>query len=311
MEKKIITVNGGVISIDDITLNIGPGCLLQDTEMTLIKDDHNLAFKSLVDLRLVDTIPRVIELLPDGIKFSKPAILTFKFETIPSDSDLFILHGSYSTKYQRTVWKVTTNDIELKTEEGVVDMKINGFCFYSYIMAKRGKLARILSHLNHSFTCCAYVFYRRKPPMATIDISVALISNFVDEEEKGNFKQMLDHVQEGYIKGEKGMAKRVHTDRSLEVSLDFPEFECAPYSFKVDQPELDSVGFVIDHFKGTAIQSPACGILKISEVDRSAENITLWKLNVCEEEEIKIEEVEGTLYAVYLFKAVIFFDVEM
>ena len=79
MEKKLITVNGGVISIDDITLNIDPGCLLQDTEMTLIKDDHNLAFKSLVDLRLVDTIPRVIELLPDGIKFSKPAILTFKF----------------------------------------------------------------------------------------------------------------------------------------------------------------------------------------------------------------------------------------
>ena len=230
MEKKLITVNGGVISIDDITLNIGPGCLLQDTEITLIKDDHNLAFKSLVDLRLVDTIPRVIELLPDGIKFSKPAILTFQFETIPSDSDLFILHGSYSTKYQRTVWEVVTNDIEERTAKGVVNMKIHGFCFYSYIMAKRGKLARILSHLNHSFT------------------------------------------------------------------LDFPEFECAPYSFKVDQPELDSVGFVIDHFKGTAVQSPACCILKISEVRRSAGNKTLWELDVCEEEKIKPKKAEGTLY---------------
>ena len=286
MEKKIITVNGGVLSIDDITLSVGPGCLLQDTEMTMIKDDNNFDFKSLVDLGLVDTIPRVVEFLPDGLKFSKPAILTFKFETISPDSELFILHGSYNTKYQRTVWKVVTNNIKLRTEEGVVDIKIDGFCFYSYIMAKRWELARILSHLNHSFTCCAYVFYRRKPAMDSIDISVVLISNFVDEKEKGNFKQLLDHVQEGYIKGDKGMAKRVHTNRRLEMNLNFPEFEFAPFSFKVDQPELDSVGFVIDHFKGTAIQSPAHGNVNISEVDGSVENLTLWTLDVCEEKGI-------------------------
>ena len=293
MEKKIISVNGGVLSIDDITLNIGPGCLLQDTEMTLIKDDHNFDFKSLVDLGLVNNVLRVFELLPDGIKFSKPAILTFKFETIPPVSDLFILHGSYNTECQRTVWKVVTNEIKLRTEEGVVDIKIDGFCFYSYIMAKRGKLARILSHLNHSFACCAYVFYRRKPAMNTIDISVALISDFVDEEEKGNFKQMLDHEKEGYIKGDKGMAKRVHTNRRLEMSLNFPEFEFAPFSFKVDQPELDSVGFVIDRFKGTAIQSPARGNVNISEVDSGVENLALWTLDVCEEKEIRKPVTEG------------------
>ena len=297
LKKKIITSNGGLINIDDITLNIGPGCLFKNAEITLIKDDHNFAFKSLVDLGLVDTIPRVVEFLPDGLKFSKPALLTIKFETVSPDCELFILHGSYNREYQRTVWEVVTNDIEERTVKGVVNMKVNGFCFYCYIMAKRGELARILSHLNHSFTCCSYVFYRRRPPLATIDISVVLVSEFVDEGKTGKFKQLLDHLKEGYTQGEKGMSKRVHTDRGLEVSLDFPEFECAPYSFKVDQPELDSVGFVIDHFKGTAFQSPACGILKISEVDGSAGNKILWKLNVCKEEEIKAEEPKGTLYA--------------
>ena len=296
MKKKITAVNGDVISIDDITLSIGPGCLLQDTEITMIKDDHNFTFKSLVDLGLVDTIPRVVEFFPDGLKFLKPAFLTFTFKTIPPDSELFILHGSYNREYQRTVWEVVTNDIEERTGEGVANMKIHGFCFYSYIMAKRGKLARILSHLNQSFSCSAYLFYRRKPPIATIDISVVLVSDFVDEEKKGNFKQLLDHLKAGYIQGEKGMSKRVRTDRSLEMSLDFAEFECTPFSLKVDLPELDSVGFVTDHFKGSAIRKPACGILKISEVGRNAENITLWKLNVCEEEEIKIEKSEGTLY---------------
>ena len=261
--------------------------------MTLIIDDHNFAFKSLIDLDLVDTIPRVVEFLPDGIKFLKPAILTFKFETVSPDSGLFILHGSFDCEKQRTVWEVVTNDIEERTAEGVVDIKIDGFCFYSYIMAKGGKLARILSHLNHSFTCCAYMFYRRKPAMDTIDISVALISDFIDEEEKGNFKQMLDHQKEGYVKGEKGMAKRVHTDRRLEMSLNFPEFEFAPFSFKVDQPELDSVGFVIDRFKGTAIQSPARGNVNISEVDSGVENLALWTLDVCEEKEIRKPVREG------------------
>ena len=296
LKKKIITSNGGSINIDDITLNIGPGCLLKNAEITLIKDDHNFAFKSLVDLSLVDTIPRVVEFLPDGLKFSKPALLTIKFETVSPDCELFVLHGSYNRDYQRTVWEVVTNDIEERTAEGVVNMRINGFCFYSYIMAKRGELARILSHLNHSFTCCAYVFYRRKPPMATLDISVVLVSEFVDGGKTGKSKQLLDHLKEGYTQGEKGMSKRVHTDRSLEVSLDFPELECAPYSFKVDQAELDSIGFVIDHFKGTAITKPACGVVKISEIHRSAGNKTLWKLNVSEEEEIKIEEVQGNLY---------------
>ena len=290
LKRKIITSNGGVINIDDVTLNIGPGCLLKNVEVTLIKDDNNFAFTSLVDLGLVDSDPRVVEFLPDGLKFSKPALLTIKFEIVSPDCELFVLHGSYNREYQRTVWEVVTDDIEERTAKGVVNMKINGFRFYSYIMAKRGELVRILSHLNHSFTCCAYVFYRRRPQMATIDISVVLVSEFVDEGKTGKFKQLLDHLKEGYTQGEKGTAKRVHTDRGLEVSLDFPEFECTPYSFKVDQAELDSVGFVVDHFKGTAIRKPPCGIVKISEVDRGAGNEILWKLNV-------FEKAEGTLFA--------------
>ena len=289
METKIVTVNGGVLSIDDITLSVGPGCLLQDTEMTMIKDDNNFDFKSLVDLGLVDNIPRVVGLLPDGIKFSKPAILTFKFETIPPDSDLFILHGSYNRDNQRTIWEVMTNDIEERTAEGVVDIKINSFCFYSYIMARHGKLARILSNLNHSFTCCAYLFYRRRPPMDTIDISVVLVSDFVEKENDGNFKQLIDHKEEGYIKAGRGLGTHVHTNRRLQVSLHFPDYKCNPFQFKISKSELDKYGFLVNHFKSIAIKSPARGKVKLSEVKRKK---ILWDVDVYEEEDVTKKKKE-------------------
>ena len=79
--KKLITVDGGVMEIDGITLEFGPGCLAENTEITLIKDDRNFAFKSLRKLGLVNDVPRVIEFLPDGLKFLKPACLTVRFET--------------------------------------------------------------------------------------------------------------------------------------------------------------------------------------------------------------------------------------
>ena len=283
VKKKIIAINGGIITIDGITLNIGPGCLLEDTEITLIKDDNNLGFKSLVDLGLVDTIPRVVEFLPDGLKFLKPASLTFTLERVSPDSEPFILHGSYNRDNQRTIWEVMTNEIEERTAEGVVDIKINSFCFYSYIMARHGKLARSLSHLNHSFSCCAYVFYRRKPPMDTIDISVVLISDFVDEETDGNFKQLVDHKKEGYIKAEKGLGTHINTNRHLQVSLhDFPGYECNPFQFKIRESELDKGGFLVNHFKGIAIKSPARGKVKLSEVKRKK---ILWDVDVYEEED--------------------------
>ncbi len=289
----MMTVDGGIIQIHDIILNVGPGCLAKDTEITLIKDDQNFAFKSLLDLGLVDSAPRVVEFLPDGLKFLKPADLTIRYETPASDSELCVLHGSFNRDYQRTVWELVTNDIEENNAEGIVNMKINGFCFYSYIFAKRGKLAQILSHLNHSFTCRAYALYRRIPSMDMIDISVVLLSQFVGDKEE-DIEQLQDHFNEGYVKGEKGMLKRVHTDRSFEMSLDFPGVEKTAFAFKVDQAELDSVGFVIDHFKGIPAKSPANGIVKISKVHRSAESKLLWTLRIREmEEEIKMELLPG------------------
>lgn len=290
--KKSITTGGGVIKKDDIILKIGAGCLAKDTEITLIQDDQNSAFKALLDLGLVDAAPRVVEFLPDGLKFLKPADLTIRFEKTASDSELSILHGSYNCDYQGIVWQLVTNAIEDNSAEGVVNMKIYGFCFYSYILAKRGRLARILSHLNHSFTCCAYAFYRR-PSMDTIDISVVMLSEFVDEKKKEDIKQLKDHFEEGYAKGDKGMGKRVHTKRPLEICLDFPGVESIAFPFKVDQPELDKDGFVIDHFKGIAIKSPACGAVKISEADRSVENEFVWRMNICEGD--KVKKVQGIL----------------
>jgi hypothetical protein len=129
-----------------------------------------------------------------------------------------------------------------------------------------------------------------------IDISVVILSEFVDENEEADIKQLKDHLKAGYVKGEKGMLKRVYTDRRLEMSLHFPGVENTPFAFVVDQPQLDSVGFVIDHFKGIAVKSPVSGKVKISEVDRNIENESLWRISICEmEEEIKVEVAEGKL----------------
>ena len=296
--KKIITRGGGEIKIDDITLNIGAGCLAKDTEITLIKDDQNFAFKSLHDLGLVDAAPRVVEFLPDGLKFSKPADLTVRFEKTISNSEIFILHGSCNHDYQRTVWELVTNDIEDSKAEGVVNMKINGFCFYSYLMAGRGRIARILSHLNNSFSCCAYALYRRLPSMDTIDISVVFVSKFVDSDIDADNKQLRIHFEAGYVKGEKGALKIVNTVRRLEMSLQFPGVPTTPISFEVNKTELDDHGFVVDNFKGIAVKSLASGMVKISEVHPSAENELLWLLNVREniQEQIKVERAKGTFY---------------
>ncbi|XP_028411852.1 uncharacterized protein LOC114534589 [Dendronephthya gigantea] len=287
--KKLITTEGGVTKIADISLDVGPGCLENDTEITLIRDDQNFAFQSLLKLGLVDDTPRVVEFLPDGLKFLKPALLKIKCEKSDPESELFVLHGSYNPDYQRTVWELVTNDLEENSIDGVVSMKINGFCFYSYILARRGKIARILSHLNHSFTCRAYSFYRRAS-VDSMDISVVIVSEFVDKKAQERIDQLQTHQEEGYTKGEKGKLKRVHTDRGLEMSLNFPGLISSPFPFKIDQPQLDSVGFVVEQFKVTPITSPANGTVDIKELHRNAANKLLWNLNIREmEKEIKKE----------------------
>ena len=59
--------------------------------------------------------------------------------------------------------------------------------------------------------------------------------------------------------------------------------------FHVDQTQLDSIGYVIDHFKGVPIKYPARGTVTISEVcameSSTAENGLPWVLNIVEEEQ--------------------------
>ena len=264
----------------------------------MIKDCQSIAqVKSLFDLGLVDAPPKVVQFLPTGLKFLKPADLTVRFEKTVSDSECFTLHGFHNDIYQRIVWELVNNVIEEHNVEGVGHVKINSFCFFMFILARRGKLAQILSHLNHSFTCRAYVLYRRPPSMDTIDISVVMLSEFLDEVKESDIKQLKDHFEAGFVQGEKGMLKRVHTRRhDLELCLNFPGIDNTPFYFKVDQPQLDSVGFVIDHFKKIAVKSPAIGTVKISNIRRNVENESLWELNVCEmEERIQSELVIGNL----------------
>ena len=295
---KRFTVEGGIIGIDDVILKAGEGCLAEDTKI-LVENDYQYddVSKSLLELDLVDVTPRVVKFSPDGLKFLKPVDITVKFEKLASYSRRFMLHGFYNPIYDTIIWELVTNGVEENDEEGVIHAKINSFCFYMFILSTRGRLARILSHLNHSFTCRAYVLHRRVPSMGTLDISVVLLSEFLHEDQENDIEQLRDHFREGFAKGEKGMLKRVHTRHRLEMCLQFREINKPPYPFQIDQPQLDSVGFVIDHFKGIAIESPAIGSVKISEMQNRDENESLWILNVREEnEKVKSEQAQGSLH---------------
>ena len=277
---EIDSAHGGVIKLDNITLTIGAECLAQDTNIT-IKYCQNFSFKTHLDLGLVYAAPRVYEFSPNGLKFVKPADLTFKVGNDTSGCEPYILHGFRNPENQRIVWELVTDGVEVNNARKFVNVKINSFSFFTYILSKRGKLARLMSHLTRRFTCRAYVFYRRLLPMETIDISVVLVSKFVDEK-KEEIEQLKHHLEGGYIEGEKGKLMGVDTHCNLEMRLDFPGIESPGYLFKVDLSQLDSVGFVVDHFEGTALVNTASGSVKIYESNRN-ENKLLWKLKVHEQ----------------------------
>ncbi|XP_028404412.1 uncharacterized protein LOC114527037 [Dendronephthya gigantea] len=290
LAKKLITTDGGVIKLKDVILRINAGCLDEDTEITLRIDDQRVDRKSLFDLGLIKGASNVVEFLPNGLKFLKPADLMFKHERTVSDIELFILRGSYNCNYWRTVWELVAGDIAENTKEGFVNAKIEGFSFYFFISATRGMLASLLSHLNYSFSCYAYALYRRKPAHnELIDILVVLVSEFVDDKGEENIKQLKDLYQAKYIKSEKGTAKRLGTDRRLQMCLDFQEYKGGPFSFFVDQGQLDSIGYVIDHFKGVPIKYPAKGTITIHEVlseeNSAAESGLPWVLRIDEEQQ--------------------------
>ena len=104
-----------------------------------------------------------------------------------------------------------------------------------------------------------------------------MISEFVESEEK-DIKQFKDHFEMGFEKGQKGMLKRVHTDRILVMSLVIPGVETMSHSFLVDQSRLDSVGFVVDYFRGIAIEGQEKGTIMISEAREGSD--FLWYMDV-------------------------------
>ena len=258
-----------------------------------------------MDIGLIDTVPKVVKFLPSGLTFLKPADVAIRFErkaTIP-DSEHFILHGSYNHTYKKTVWELVTSGIEKNNEEGVINIKITHFSFYTYILTRHREIERFMAHLTGNFTCRAYSFYHRMPSEDTIDISIVLVSKFVfekkeepikqsndknkaenefvNEKKDKDIQQLHDHIEGDYVKGQKGPLKPVDTNRPLELILDFPRINRTPFSFKVDLIQLDSVGFVLDHFKGIIIKKPARGTVEIRYKEC---NEPLWKLNICEED---------------------------
>ena len=283
------SAHGRVIEFDDITLVIGAGCLVQDTKIT-IEYCQTFIFRPLLDLGLIVAAPRVYEFSPKGLKFLKPADLKFKVRKATSGHELFILHGFRNPDNQRIDWDLVTDGVEINSARELVNVKINGFSIFTYILAKGGELTRILSHLTCRFTCRAYVLYRRPPSAETIDISVVLVSEFVDEKE---IVQLNNHLQGGYVEGEKGKWNAVNTFCNLAVRLDFPGIESTECLFKVDLSLLDSVGFVID-FKGTTLVNPASGSVEIYE-SNSDENKLLWKLTIHEGKTAQ-DNLESTLF---------------
>ncbi|XP_046864982.1 uncharacterized protein LOC124459564 [Xenia sp. Carnegie-2017] len=147
--------------------------------------------------------------------------------------------------------------------------------------------ARLLSHLNHSFDARAYVLYRRLPEMNTLDISVIFISEFVDKKNEKGIVQLAYHCKENFHIGERGMLKRVKTRRTYKICLDFPGREKTFENFKMDEPQLDSSGFVVDCFKGLVMNFPAKGYVNISEINpNDGSEKLIWKLNVCEDDKM-------------------------
>ena len=265
-----------VIKFHDITLTIAETDYLALDKESTIKFCPNVCFESLRVLGVIDAAPQIYEISPTGLEFLKPAKLTIRIKEAIPGKEPFILRGYRHC--QRIAWELVTNGV--KTNKAKLKI-VNTFSLYTYIFAKRETLARILSHINNSFCCRAYVFYRRSDLMETIDISVVLVSEFVNERDEEKIKKLKYHLDEGYVKGEKGKLKAVDTDRNLEMRLDFPgtRVKTIPYVFKVDLSELDSDGFVVSHFKRIAIENPAGGSVEVYELS-SDENQLLWKLNI-------------------------------
>ena len=76
------------------------------------------------------------------------------------------------------------------------------------------------------------------------------------------------------------------------MSLDFPGVDVNTQCLlvKVDQPERNSVGFLINESKRSDIANPASETVNICKVDQDDEKKFLWKRNIHEIQQDKNEE---------------------
>ena len=248
---------------------------MAQNEVIKIKREKKLSFHSLVDLKLINSAPRIYEFLPKGLEFLKPALLAIRFNKAKPGWQPVILHGFYNDRC-KIVWELMTIDVKAKKTGMFANSKIKGFSFLSYFMVSDGpsSIPHFLNHYNEVFICYAYVYHGRRPD-SSVDISVVILSQFVDAREKE--KHLNRHLSDGYVQGAEGDPREVKIDLEHAMRLDFPGVERPPHSFNIRVLELDSVGFLVRD-EDIDIGNIASGSVKIYESGAAAR--PLWDLKV-------------------------------
>lgn len=270
------------MEVNDVSLRVEEGCLSKDTEITMILGGQDIFFQRLCEFGILKVDPLLIEFRPDGLEFLKPALLTAPFKPDPP-TELFVLHGTFRDNEREQInWKVMPIDDFDYSEKGYVRFGITSFCFICYIMACKGVVARIISHLNHSFNCYAIALYRRMSP-SEIDIAVVLLSEYVknnkSELEKSDLMIKLCDNKYKYRLAEQGTSKLLDTHGCLRMRLELSGIDPGRRTeIQLDQSKLDSLGMVVDKFLGILQEFPAKGKVHIAKVGGD----NLWSLNIVE-----------------------------
>ncbi|XP_046855517.1 uncharacterized protein LOC124448600 [Xenia sp. Carnegie-2017] len=286
--EKLITADGGVVELDDIELTVDTNSVAQPTMIKLIKENNGVSFWNIpLHLNNENSLKILCSLkcLPKGIIFHNPAILSVRVnETTLDLNNIYVFCGSYMDNVESITWKIPS-DINIDVVRNSISINIPESALYIYIAGKSLDEHRVLSHLNHSFKCRVFVFHRRLPQLGNkvFDLSVVFISEYTI-----NYRQLNDHLQEGYTKGVEGNFMFIKTDRKHHLNLDIPGTKFPPFTFEFNEEVLDNEGHVIHHFMGRKIPYPANGCMKITQVDtlHSGNEKVLWTLKINEDQQI-------------------------
>ena len=277
--EAITRSDGGKLRTENAVLEIGPGCLLEDTVITMIQYNQNSPLQHLADRELVDNVPVVLELLPDGLKFFEPgADMTVLIPEGDPSLKLFVFYGSRENESKKITWQFVDDEHVVKVEIGTVQIKVHHFCFFGIFRSRKSE-AHAISFCNHSYNCHAVGLYRRIPSFPNLEIAVVLYTEFVKREEC-QIQNLISNREDPYIVGEKGPIKRLDTNQPLKVFLDFPGTNVEPVKVDVDEDQLDRFGMVVDDLPEIPNVCPTSGMIMIHAC---AENEKLvWKMHIRE-----------------------------